>query len=416
MVSEGDQIEKEDPIAELESEKAAFEVPSPEKGTIKEVKIKQGETVKVGQVVAKIETSEAPEEEKAGKTEEEKEEKPKAAEKEKEQAEQKPSEERKEEEKEPEAKEPERTEQPVEKKEPKGEIAPAAPSVRRLAREIGVDIHQVSGSGPGGRIFKDDVKQYAKEQLSGEQVKTTELPDFSKWGDIERQPMTQVRKITATSTMSSWQEIPHVTQFGQADVTELERFRKRYSNLVDKAGGKLTVTGILLKVVAQALVKYPRFNASLDMNRKEIIYKKYLNIGVAVDTERGLLVPVIKDVDKKGLLDLSVELTEKADKTRNKKLNPSEMEGGNFTISNLGGIGGTNFTPIVYSPQVAILGVSRAEMQPKYVDDKIVPRLILPLALSYDHRIIDGADGARFLKWIVQALEDPMVMALEGGM
>jgi len=226
--------------------------------------------------------------------------------------------------------------------------------------------------------------------------------------------MNKVRETTARHLSYAWATIPHVTQHDKADITELERLRKKYATKAEQAGGKLTVTAILLKVIESALKVFPQFNASIDMNKKEIIYKKYYNIGIAVDTERGLLVPVIRDVDKKNIIQLSIELTEMSQKARNRKLTLEEMQGGNFSISNLGGIGGTAFTPVVNSPDVAILGISRSRMEPVYMDDEFRPRLIMPLSLSYDHRIIDGADAARFLRWVCEALEQPFLLALEG--
>jgi pyruvate dehydrogenase E2 component (dihydrolipoamide acetyltransferase) len=310
---------------------------------------------------------------------------------------------------------------------PEGVPVPAAPSTRRLAREIGVDIHTVAGSGPGGRITAEDVKAHAKQRLQGGAAgaaaapaaggmpQPAPLPDFSRFGETSREAMSQVRKITADNTTRSWQSIPHVTQFDNADVTALEEFRQKFGKRVEKAGGKLTVTAMLVKIAARALETFPRFNASLDSQTKEIVYKHYINIGVAVDTERGLLVPVIKDVDKKSITDLALELADVAGRARSKKIKPEEMEGGNFTISNLGGIGGTAFTPVVLPPQVAILGVARSSWQPVYTDGELEPRLILPLSLSYDHRLIDGADGARFLRWICDVVENPLYADLEGG-
>jgi pyruvate dehydrogenase E2 component (dihydrolipoamide acetyltransferase) len=242
-----------------------------------------------------------------------------------------------------------------------------------------------------------------------------ELPDFSKWGETERKPMNKVRQITAKNTLQSWNSIPHVTQFDKADITNLEKFRNQYSAYVEKAGGKLTVTAILLKIAGFALQQFPRFNSSLDSQSNEIVYKKYIHIGVAVDTDRGLLVPVIRDVDKKSITTLAVELGEMAKKARNKKISPDEMEGGNFTISNLGGLGGTAFTPVVFPPQVAIMGVSRATTEPVFADGAFEPRQILPINISYDHRVIDGADGARFLRWVCEALENPFALFLKEG-
>jgi pyruvate dehydrogenase E2 component (dihydrolipoamide acetyltransferase) len=300
---------------------------------------------------------------------------------------------------------------------------PASPTVRRLARELGIDIHSVSGSGAGGRISSEDVHRYAKSLIHtagtasvsvGAPGAATALPDFSRFGEVERIPMTKVRQITASTVAKSWNTVAAVTQNDEADITELEVARKRYAKAAEAAGGKLTMTAILLKVCAGALKRFPEFNASIDMARQEIVYKKYTNIGIAVDTERGLLVPVVRDVDRKNIVELSVELTQLAEKARTKKITPGEMEGANFTISNLGGIGGTSFSPIVNTPEVAILGVSRAKMQPTWKDDGFVPRLIMPLSLTYDHRIIDGATAARFIRWVCEAIESPILLALEG--
>ncbi|MEJ5351134.1 MAG: 2-oxo acid dehydrogenase subunit E2 [Melioribacteraceae bacterium] len=423
LVKEGDRVEIDQIIVEIETDKATIEVPSEVSGIIKKVHVKEGTKAKVGEPLISVEVSE---EEKAL---------------------EKPAEEQK---------QPIETPAPIENKQPVTEkisyvpetkepvkehthmpqvidvpkdivktIVPAAPSVRRFAREIGIDITQVRGSGPKGRITIDDVKTYAKalnEQIqkggiiSGVQfgISKEPLPDFSKWGEIERQPMSNVRRKTAEHLSYAWNTVPHVTQFDKADITEVEKFRKQFGNKVEAAGGKLTVTAILLKILASALKVFPQFNSSVDMEKNEIIYKKYINIGVAVDTEKGLLVPVIKDVDKKNITQLSVELSEISKKARDKKLSLEEMQGGCFTISNLGGIGGTYFTPIVNTPEVAILGVSKSIIEPVYIDGEFKPRLMLPLSLSYDHRIIDGADAIRFLRWIVNALENPFLIFLEG--
>jgi pyruvate dehydrogenase E2 component (dihydrolipoamide acetyltransferase) len=309
------------------------------------------------------------------------------------------------------------------------EVAPAAPSVRRLARELGVDIYQVTGSGPGDRITEDDVRGFVKSAmraLDGSQaaaatgagvigggVESVALPDFSKWGEIEREPMSKVREITARSMAQAWSSVPMVTQYDTADITEVEEFRRQYNRGVDDAD-KLTMTAVLLKIAAAALQAFPNVNVSVDMRARELIRKKYVHVGVAVDTDRGLLVPVVRDVDRKGIAALATELNELARRTRDRKVAPDEMEGGTFTISNLGGIGGTNFTPLVYPPQVAILGVSRAEKRPVWRDGEFRPRLVLPLSLTYDHRAVDGADGARFLRWICAALEQPLHLVMEG--
>lgn len=292
--------------------------------------------------------------------------------------------------------------------------APAAPSVRRIAREIGVDINKVPGSGPGGRISMDDVKAFSKklhESYSqtggaGLNIKAESLPDFSKFGSINKIEMTNIRKKTADHLSYAWATIPHVTQFDKADITLLEKTRKELNKNLET---KLTVTAILVRIIVEALKKFPQFNSSIDMEKKEIIYKNYFNIGVAVDTEFGLIVPVIKNSDKKSLTEISVDMNALAEKARNKKIGLDDLQGGCFTISNLGGIGGTYFTPIVNSPEVAILGVSRGILEPVWNGYGVFePRLMLPLSLSYDHRIIDGADAIRFLRFVVEALEQPI--------
>jgi pyruvate dehydrogenase E2 component (dihydrolipoamide acetyltransferase) len=417
LVSPGDSVEKDQNVVELETEKAVVEIPVDFAGIVKEVFVKEGDEIKIGQKILNLSVGEvaAPKVEEEPQPEEE-EKKAKTAEEE--------QVEKKEEEK-PALEEAEemasRKEHPgIIKRE--GEPAPAAPSVRRFAREIGIDINQVPGNGPSGRISVEDVKQYAKTVNTGKAasravlagVEPETLPDFAKWGPVEREPMNKVREKTARHLGFAWATIPHVTQFDRADITGLEDMRRQYGKQVEEAGGKLTVTAILLKISAAALQKYPRFNASIDMENTEIVYKKYINIGIAVDTDRGLLVPVVRNVDRKNITELSVELTQLAQKARDRKLSLDELQGGNFSISNLGGIGGTSFTPVVNSPEVAILGVSRSEMRPLYLDGSFQPRLMLPLSLSYDHRLIDGADAARFLRWVVEALENPFKILLEG--
>ena len=270
-----------------------------------------------------------------------------------------------------------------------------------------MNLKEINGSGESGRITEKDVKEYkeggSKKSSSGQ----GKLPDFSKWGAVETKPLNSIKKTTAKNVLASWQSIPHVFQFGEADISGVETYIEDHNEKVEKAGGKLTLTAILTKIVATALHKFPTFNASIDMDKEEMILKKYVNINIAVATEEGLLVPVIKNADQKSIKDLSIEISEIAEKARKQKLSKEDTEGGNFSISNLGGIGGTNFTPIVYHPQVAILGISRATTKPVYIDGKFEPRSILPLSLSYDHRLIDGADGAGFMNWLVKALEDP---------
>jgi pyruvate dehydrogenase E2 component (dihydrolipoamide acetyltransferase) len=292
---------------------------------------------------------------------------------------------------------------------------PAAPSTRRYAREFGVEIREVSGSGPGGRIGQADVKDHVKTRLAGGgggmRAAAGPLPDFTKWGDVEAKPMSNIRRKTAEHLSAAW-AAPHVTQHDRADVTDLETFRVTYGPRVEKAGGKLTVTAILLKIVAAAIQKYPQFASSVDMAAGTIIYKKFCHVGVAVDTPNGLLVPVLRDVDRKSITELAVELAGVSQRARDKKLTLEDMSGAVFTISNLGGIGGTAFTPIVNAPEVAILGVSRGATEPLWRGDAFVPRQMLPLSLSYDHRVIDGADGARFLRFVAEALEQPLTVFL----
>jgi pyruvate dehydrogenase E2 component (dihydrolipoamide acetyltransferase) len=302
--------------------------------------------------------------------------------------------------------------------------------VRRLAREIGVDVTQVPGTGPGGRITQDDVKEFAKRVMhsiggngqaaaaSGAAVARSvtmpSLPDFSKWGEVERKPMTGIRRKTAEHLSHAWNAIPHVTQFDKADITALEEIRKKYRPEVEKAGGNLTVTAIAAKVIASALKAFPQFNASVDPAGESIVYKKYIHVGIAVDTENGLLVPVIRNADQKNLIQLSIDINQLAEKAKARKLSLDEMSGGSMSISNLGGIGGTMFTPIVNWPEVAILGISRGGFEPVWNGTTFEPRQMLPLSLSYDHRLIDGADAIRFLRWVAEALENPFALTLRG--
>ncbi len=405
LVKLGQKITSDQNIVELETDKASIEIPAEKNGTVKKIHTKEGDTVKIGQVIVSIDCDNS-------------------------------TTEKLNQEQTPEIQVPENESKPivngdVENEQPVTEgaqtgahrftgsakLAPAVPSTRRFAREIGVDINNVSGTGPAGRISVDDVKAFAKSLNSsshGSLVETRKLPDFKKWGDSEVQAMNNVRIKTAEHLSYAWSSIPHVTQFGSADITNLDSQRKLFAKKVADAGGKLTITAIALKVVSVALQKFPRFNASIDLSNSSMTLKKYCNIGVAVDTDRGLLVPVIRNVDQKNIVQLSKELSEISDKARNKKLKLEDMQGRNFTISNLGSIGGSHFTPIINWPEVAILGISRAEMKAVYVNDNFEPRLMVPLSLSYDHRVIDGADGARFLTWIKCALENPLLISLEG--
>jgi pyruvate dehydrogenase E2 component (dihydrolipoamide acetyltransferase) len=430
MIAPGTKVTEGQPVMELETDKAVIEVPSSVSGVVKDVNVKEGEKIKVGQVIFTLEgassSNEQPRSKNApvehtsgqhgarlafqaairaeGKTEEQ-------------------------------ALPPDQPAQPL----PSfsmplqlGKVAgtehrapvPAAPHVRRLARELGIDIYDVKGSGPSGLISDDDVKAHAKTILTAATAAqqppvaghfvAPKLPDFSKWGKIEKVSMRGVRRKTAEHLAESWNTIPHVTQQDRADTTELEQLRARFAPKAQQAGGKMTVTAIALKVCAAALKVFPQFNASIDVEKEEIIYKQYINIGVATDTDRGLLVPVIRDVDKKNIVELAVELSQLSKKARDKKLTPADMEGGTFTITNLGGIGGIGFTPIVNHPEVAILGLSRSRMEPEWINGKFEPRLILPLSLSYDHRLIDGADAARFLRWVAEAFEQPFLLSVQG--
>jgi pyruvate dehydrogenase E2 component (dihydrolipoamide acetyltransferase) len=332
---------------------------------------------------------------------------------------------------------PLRKPQPLPVASPRAQAAPphtravppsASPSVRRLAREIGIDIAEVPGTGPNGRVTMEDVKAYSRRVRTDVRPArgpspltacTTPAPsprvvEASAQGTVEREAMNSVRRRTAENMTGAWTTIPHVTQFDKADVSEFDRLRTQFGPRVEAAGGKLTVTAVLVKVITAALKRFPQFNAVVDMTAQEIVYKRYYNIGVAVDTDRGLLVPVIHDADRKNIIEIAVELQGLAARAREKKNRLEEMQGATFTISNLGGIGGTSFTPIVNPPEVAILGVSRSRVEPVYVDGAFQPRSLLPLSLSYDHRVIDGADAARFLRWVCEAVEQPFVLLLEG--
>src|ERR1700692_3517218 len=433
MIAPGAKVSEGQPVMELETDKAVIEVPSSVSGVVKDVNVKEGEKVKVGQVIFTLEGGASAQAETGrsrnvpvehvsgqhgarlafqaairaeGKTEEQ-------------------------------ALPPDQPQQagqvaftmPVQL----GKVAgtenrqpiAAAPHVRRFAREVGVDIYEVKGTGPGGRISEDDVKAYSKGLLSAAAIAAQappraghlaqpQLSDFAKWGKVEHVSMRGIRRKTAEHLAESWNTIPHVTQHDRADITELEQLRARFAPKAEQAGGKMTVTAIALKVCAAALKVFPQFNATIDMEKEEIIYKQYISIGVAADTDRGLLFPVIRDVDKKNIVELAVELSQISQKARDKKITLADMEGGTFTITNLGGIGGTAFTPIVNHPEVAILGLSRSRMEPEWIGGKFEPRLILPLSLSYDHRLIDGADAARFLRWVAEAFEQPFLLSVQG--
>jgi len=439
LVEVGDSVAVDDVLVEMETEKAVVEIPSPYAGKISEVLVKAGDEKNVGDVIVRIEvsdeeTEDAEEGKKAAPPAEETEEDVKSGEPapDDQAEEQEPSDDRASEE---EAKEPETTEEeesPVEEKKKKAEAsesgddetspsAPAAPSVRRMARELGVAIHDVRGSGLDGRISQEDVHAYVKQRLAGSPGGAAvegaaddhpPLPDFSRWGSIRAEKLATVRRLTAENTSTAWRIIPQVTQFDEADITEVQTLLDRHGREAERKGGKLTLTAVLMKVCAVALQRYPGFNASIDPANDQMIYKDYVHIGMAVDTPRGLLVPVIRDVQDKGIIDLAVKIVDTARRARDKKIKPDEVEGASFTISNQGGIGGTAFTPVVVWPQAAILGISRAQQKLVEREGDIVSRTILPLCVSYDHRIVDGADAARFLDFICRSLEQGLTLLL----
>jgi pyruvate dehydrogenase E2 component (dihydrolipoyllysine-residue acetyltransferase) len=446
LVKAGDTVKTDQPVLELETDKATIEVPSSVDGTVGEIKVKPGEKVKVGQTIFTLAAGNGAASGKDAKdakdTKDTKDTKESAAEA--------PAPQEVSETAAPAPSPPSPPSYPslrqpedeiVDAPKPRrGEVvdigrgaraaapAPAdsgpppaaAPSVRRIARELGVDIRQVAGTGHGGRITVEDVQAYVRQALSSNGGATAPagapaaqpLPDFSKWGDVERKPISNIRRKTAEHLGFAWQTIPAVTQYDSADITALEELRKKYSPMAERAGGKLTVTAIALKVLAGAIRRFPQFASSLDLKSGQLVYKKYAHVGVAVDTDRGLLVAVIRDVDRKGVIDLSSELAKISEKARAGKLTLEEMSGGVITISNLGGIGGVGFSPIVNWPEVAILGISRGRLEPVWDGSQFQPRLMLPLSLSYDHRVIDGADAARFLRWVAEAFEQPFVLSL----
>lgn len=395
LVKVGDHIKVETPLITLESDKATMEVPSTDEGIVKELKIKVGDKLSQGSTILILETAEA-----AAKIE----------------------------------KTAKNTEKTSEKITPQKMVATeenkknvtlpepvvqtgtvlevhAGPAVRKIAREFGVNLSDVPATGPKSRILKEDVQAFVKSRLSQTAVATSGLPaaptiDFEKFGMVERQPLSRIKKLSGKNLHRNWLLVPHITQFGEADITELEAFRQEQKVQLEKQGVKLTPLVFIMKAVVASLKAFPNFNASLDGTAENLILKKYYHVGVAVDTPDGLVVPVIRDVDKKGLSELAKELSVVSEKARNKQLTANDMQGGCFSISSLGGIGGTAFTPIVNLPEVAILGISKSSYKPVYTDGDFVPRLMLPLSLSYDHRVIDGAEGARFMVHLSGMLSD----------
>jgi pyruvate dehydrogenase E2 component (dihydrolipoamide acetyltransferase) len=458
LVSPGDVVKADQAVLELETDKATIEVPTNVGGKVSEVKVKAGDKVTVGQVVMVLDATAGGS---AKADEGQKAERPKSPEARTPDTEppDKPADKTRRAE---DAPVPGRVEPPPEVRPPasvvdiaaarqgpspgrqdapgpareapaagreavapavaratdSGAAVAAAPSVRRYARELGVNIGDVAGTGPGGRIGQEDVRQFVKAAMGAPGMapgaaRGRGLPDFSKWGEVEVRPMSNIRRKTAEHLSVAWQA-PHVTQHDQADVTALDEFRKAYGPRVEKAGGKLTVTAIVIRILASAVAKYPQFASSVDMANDAIVFKKYIHIGVAVDTPNGLLVPVIRDVDRKTITEIAVELAQLSQKAREKKLTLEEMTGGVMSVTNLGGIGGTAFTPIINQPEVAILGLSRTGTAPRWQGTEFVPREMLPLSLSYDHRVIDGADAMRFLRWVVEAIEHPFLLSLIG--
>lgn len=418
LVSVGQAVDAGDSVIEIESEKATLEVPADAAGTVTRIHVKSGDTIAVGQPVLTLESdgAETPPDPAASEAQPQVDEAPGPS------ADGAPAD--------AEAA-PRRVsvEPTTASAGPDVHVAPpfadsetdadgrpvaAAPSVRIFAREIGVDVRQVEGSGPGGRISMDDVKAHARRRPAEPTADRGEpLPDFAQWGPIERVRLSRLRRTLADNLSRSWTTIPHVTLFHEADVTDVEALRAEYKERAAAQGAKLTITAFILPVVAAALKAHPEVNASLDLAAGEIVQKRYYHLGVAADTERGLLVPVVRDVDAKGVIQIAAELTDIAERARAGKVVPDEMQGATFTISNLGGLGTGFFTPIVNPPEVGILGVGRAIPRSTLHDDAMQTRLMLPLSLSFDHRALDGADGARFLSWIVDALQRPTMLTME---
>ena len=474
LVAVGDTIEADQSILSLESDKAEFELPSPCAGKVSEILVSAGDDVEVGQVVLRVDGEDADGDEAEGEdadgedTGADRDEEPEATERKKPASKKPPAsagdkpkktarsddaataesddgagegtrrdepEEREEsddgagdDKEEPKRRArtgKEKEEKEKGKKEEKGKETTddrtpvaAAPSVRRLARELGIDVGDITGTAQSGRVSTEDVYRFVRRKLAaaGEEgrARSAGTQDYSHWGKTEAEPMSKVRRRTADQMSLAWSSIPHVNHQDRADITDLDRLRGQFAPRVEKAGGKLTITAVLLKVVGSALRRYPKFNASVDMEANEIVYKKFVNVGVAVDTERGLLVPVIRDVDEKNIVELSLELRDLSEAARNRKLTPDRLQGATFTVTNLGGIGGVSFTPLINPPEVAVLGVSRASHEPVWDGKQFEPRLMLPLSVTYDHRVIDGADAARFLRWVCEALKEPFLMDLEG--
>ncbi len=399
-VSVGQEVKEGDIILEIETDKAAVEIPSPFTGTVTEVRVKPGDTVKVGDVMMSFGNGEEAKAVDLPKTEEIQ----------------------------AEAAKPAKVAPVTATAERKGPV-PASPATRRLARELSIDLHRVTPTGPGGLVTADDVRALAETgQERADQTAVTKvaplaetaevaipapiLPDFTRWGPVERVPFRSIRRATAKQMVIAWSQIPHVTSQDAVDITKLEAFRQKHKAEIEAAGGRLTMTIFALKAVATALKTYPQFNATLDIDAGEIIIKNYFHIGVAVNTDNGLIVPVVRDVDRKSIKELAIELNDLVEQTRSRKIPLEDLQGGTFTITNAGAMGGGYFAPIINFPEVAILGMGQGRLQPAVVDKgdgqhEIAPRLIMPIVLCIDHRVLDGADAIKFLKLVIDALEDP---------
>lgn len=440
LVAEGDTVAVDQPILEIETEKATLDVPSTTAGVVTKVHVAPGQTIKVGAALVTIEAQGAAAPAPTAAPPAPAVTEPTAA---------------------PAATEPPPSPAPAaspatpgaapapapvaaeahrDAPPPATETAPpgdqpvfASPSVRKFAREVGVDLASLTGSGPGGRISEDDVKRAARERpvpspaaaaaapadavphtIGGFEARA--LPDFTRWGEVTREPMTRLRRTVARNLAQSWAEIPHVHIYHHADITAMEEMRQQFKGRAQAAGGNLTISVMLLKVVAAALRAHPKMNSSLDVDAQELVLKQYIHLGVAVDTDRGLVVPKIENADEKNIIEISVELNEIAGRARENRLTLEEMTGSTFTVTNLGSLGTGYFDPIINWPEVAVLGLGRAERTAVWDADAktFTPRLIMPMSLGFDHRVVDGADGARFMSWIVEAIRNPMLMALEG--
>jgi len=400
LIKAGDKVEKDMPVVTLESDKATMEIPATDAGTVKDIKVKVGDTVSMGDTLLTVDAG--------GSKQAEPTKQPKSTT----------------EQSEPRASangnvivdaviEPVDDDAVTSTLESDGDIH-AGPGVRRLARELGLNLADITGTGPKQRILKEDIQAYVKSRMTkapaaasgGFSLPTAPAVDFTRFGVVESMPLSRIQKISGRNLQRNWITIPHVTQFGEADITSLEEFRLSQKAELEKKKIKLTPLVFVMKAVISSLKAFPHFNASLEPDGETLVMKKYFNIGVAVDTPDGLVVPVVRDVDKKGLIELAQELAVISEKARNKQLAPGDMQGGCFSVSSLGGIGGTAFTPIINAPEVAILGVSKASYKPVYEDGVFVPHLMVPLSLSYDHRVIDGADGARFMVHLTNMLSD----------